>query len=156
MKKIVFALLFTCISLFALEDTFDNRNKEADRYLEIMSMKKTLMDAFEKGANSKAKSEEDKKMIQELAQKYINMDEIIAELKDVLVKHYTADELAAMNDFYSSPAGKSIIKKQSVVSAEMTKRMQAIIFKMLMNIMNDKSLQKNNNTHKNEASPTAI
>ncbi len=155
MKKIVFTIL-SCASLFALDDTFENRSKEADRYIEIMSMKTILLYAFEKGANSKAKNDEEKKLIKELAKKYLNTDEIISELKDVLVKHYTADEIVAMNSFYSSAEGKSILKKQTDVSMEMSKKMQNIVFKMLMNIMNDKTLQKNKPIPQQGSTQTAI
>lgn len=46
------------------------------------------------------------------------MPEMMQDMGAVMARVYTSEELAAMNDFYSSPEGKSIMKKQPQVMAE--------------------------------------
>ncbi len=154
MKKAIFAVLLGCASLFAIEDTYENRNKEAARCLETMHTKEMLANAIEQGVSARAKNETEKKQAKELLKKYVG-DEIISEMKEVMVKHYTADELAAMSDFYGTPVGQSIIKKQNLASADMMKKMQAVVMKMLFKLLNDKSL-KNKGDAQKEATPTSI
>ncbi|MGE4398135.1 MAG: DUF2059 domain-containing protein [Campylobacterales bacterium] len=156
MKKAIFAVLVGCASLFAIEDTYENRAKEAARYLEAMHIKSMLVDAIEQNVNSKTKNDAEKKQTKELMKKYINSDEIVSEMKEVMIKHYTADELSAMSDFYATPVGQSIVKKQTAASADMMAKMRIIILKMMVKIMNDKSLQKDKTAPKGEAQPTAI
>lgn len=76
-------------------------------------------------------------------------------MKEVMIKHYTADELSAMSDFYGTPVGQSIIKKQNLASADMMKKMQAVVMKMMFKLLNDKSL-KNKGDAQKEATPTSI
>lgn len=156
MKKAIFAVLLGCASLFAIEDTYENRNKEAARCLETMHIKEMLANAIEQGVSARAKNETEKKQAKELLKKYVDGDEIISEMKEVMVKHYTADELAAMSDFYGTPVGQSIIKKQNLASADMMKKMQAVVMKMMFKLLNDKSLQKDKAVPKGESQPTAI
>lgn len=155
MKKVVF-ILATCISLFALDDTFENRTKEAQKYIEIIALKQTFYDTFEQILNKKTLSEIEKQKTKELVFKYLDIDEFIVEMRDVIVKHYTADELVAMNNFYSSAEGKSVLKKQSVATVDMNSKIQNTVLKMFMKMMGDKSLQKNKTAPKGEASQTAI
>jgi hypothetical protein len=154
MKRVVFAFLFICASSFALEDTYANRQSEADKYMEIISIKNMLLGALDQAVDKRSGAA-NKKETKDMILKYLDINEFISEMKDVIVKNYTADELAAMNEFYSSESGKSILKKQSVISTEMNSKVQATILKMLMKIMNDKSLQKKT-APINSAAPTAI
>ncbi len=156
MKKAVFAILIGCASLMALEDSYENRNKEATRCLEAMHIKKMLTDAIEQGVNARANNEDEKKQAKELLRKYVDGDEIISEMKEVMIKHYTTDELAAMSDFYSTPIGQSIIKKQAAASTDMMKKMQAVVMKMMIKLLNDDSIKKSKGGAKKEASPTSI
>ncbi len=154
MKKVVFALLFVCASSFALDDTYANRQSEADKYMEIISVKNMLLSTLDQAVDKRS-SAATKQATKDMVLKYLDINEFISQMKDVIVKHYTADELAAMNEFYSSETGKSILKKQSAVSVEMSSKVQTTILKMLMKIMNDKSLQKKT-TPLNSTTPTAI
>jgi hypothetical protein len=142
MKKVIFAVLVGCVSMFAIEDSQENRAKETDRYLEVMSMKSIFKDAIEATLNAKGKSKEEAEQVRAAIDKYIKTDDILKELKVVMIKHYTADELSAMSDFYSTPLGKSIISKQVAVTMDTNEKMQAIIMKMVMGMMGDEGLYK--------------
>lgn len=57
--------------------------------------------------------------------------EIIDIMVDVFVENYTEEELQAMYDFYSSPIGQSIIKKQVMVMKQTQDKMMTIIPKFI-------------------------
>lgn len=63
------------------------------------------------------------------------MPDLMKEMGAIMARLYTGDELAAMHDFYSSPAGKSITAKQPQVMAEympvVMQRMQGMQMDMM-------------------------
>ncbi len=72
---------------------------------------------------------ESRTQFKELMTKYLDMAAIIKAIKDAMVKHFTADELKALADFYGSPVGKSAMKKFGVYMADAMPVIQAEILK---------------------------
>jgi hypothetical protein len=50
-------------------------------------------------------------------------------MEEAMVKHFTADELKALADFYGSPVGKSAMNKIGVYTADIMPAIQAEILK---------------------------
>jgi hypothetical protein len=103
------AVLLACTSLWALDDTPDNRRAQADRYVTVMPVNELLEDLADK-ATEKLPPER-KQLLKELLNKNLDQPALEKVMKGVAVKHFTADELSALADFCGSPAGKSALKK---------------------------------------------
>jgi hypothetical protein len=56
--------------------------------------------------------------------KHIDYAAIEKAMKEAMLKHFTADELKALADFYSSPVGKSAMKKMGVYMADVMPAIQ--------------------------------
>ena len=50
-------------------------------------------------------------------------------MTDAMVKHFTAEELKALADFYGSPVGKSAMQKFGAYMADLTPIIQAEMMK---------------------------
>jgi hypothetical protein len=50
-------------------------------------------------------------------------------MKDSMIKHFTANELKALADFYGSPVGKSAMLKFGAYMADAMPAIQAEVFK---------------------------
>lgn len=119
MKKILFALLFLFAgsrALLAIEDTPENRAKQADRYIAVSSPKDLMADVAEQV--SKSAPPEQAQQIRELLTKDVDMDKLTKAMRSAMIKNFTADELSALADFYGSPVGKSAMKKIGVYMAD--------------------------------------
>jgi hypothetical protein len=130
MKKFVMTL--AAVALFAaaacaLEDNKANREKEADRYLSVMTVRELFVDMAEQV--SKNLPEDKRQAFKELFLKYIDMPAVEKAMKASLVKHFSADELKALADFYSSPAGKSAMKKMAAYTADVSPTIQGEVMK---------------------------
>ena len=127
--KITLVLLFTLLTLpsWALEDTTANRQEQAARYLQATPPKEMFQDMAEQVAKTMPADQRDD--FKALILKYLDIDAVTKVMKDSLVKEFTADELKAMADFYSSPAGKSSVKKMGVFMADVMPAMQDEITK---------------------------
>jgi hypothetical protein len=126
-----------CSSSFAIDDTVANRTAQADRYMEATPPKEMLIDIVE-GSSAKMPATQ-KKAFQELMLKYFDIDDYSKDMKDALVKHFSADELSALADFYGSPTGKSIMKKMKVLTAEIMPKAQAQSMKAIQKMLSDKA-----------------
>lgn len=92
-------------SHFALEDTPDNRAKLAERYLKTFPVQ-DLWQAIEK-----AIPEEHRELATRVLRN-VNWKIVIQAVRETLIKTYTVDEIQAITDAYSSPVGRSILRKQ--------------------------------------------
>lgn len=104
------------VSAFALDDTPQNRAKEAARYMQAVppdSAATGMMETIALGLPGKQQ-----KTFTAAMQKNLDAAAIKSAAQAGLVKVFTADELKAMADFYSSPAGKSAMAKMSDYMAE--------------------------------------
>jgi hypothetical protein len=105
----------------ALEDTPENRAAQADRYFAAMPPENLVNDMV---ANMSSRMPEDRRgAFVELMTKHLDLAKVRSIMRDGMTKHFTADELSALADFYGSPLGKSATAK---FGTYMTETMPAI------------------------------
>ncbi len=110
--------LFVTASLpaLALEDTPDNREREVSRYLKIIPPEELMADMSAKLAATLPP--EQRAAFVRMMTKHLDMVRLTAAMREGMVKTFTADELQALADFYSSPVAKSAIAKMGTYMAE--------------------------------------
>lgn len=146
----VLLIVATPAAVLAIEDTPENRAQQTDRYfaeIPIEALTRELMRsmvrytpgmqqevvrlAFPKmSPEQRAKVAEvfnDANKVMATAIKHIDFAEIKKIQRDVLIDTLTADEIAAMADFYISPAGKSAGAKMARFSEELMPLMTPIL-----------------------------
>lgn len=113
MKKIIPLLLLVLVSsvAYAIDDTPENRRLQAERYLEVNPPSEISKDIAKQMA--KGMPPEKREAFTAGVIKDINIGVITAAMRDALIKTFTADELSALADFYSSPVGGAAMKKMS-------------------------------------------
>lgn len=109
-------LLMFSIPAFALEDSPQNREQQADRYLEAVPPQSMMSDMSSKMAETLPQEQRDE--FKALLQKHLDMSRITAGVKAAMVKTFNADELKALADFYGSQVGKSAMNKMGTYMAE--------------------------------------
>ncbi len=124
-------LLFS-VEAVALDDTPENRAAQVERYLRAVPPAELMQDiAVNMATTLPPEHRED---FQRLMLVHVDNDKIIDAMKDSMIRHFTADELAAIADLYESPVGKSAMEKMGVymadvmpiIMAEMRKAVQAL------------------------------
>lgn len=125
---ILIALLFVVGRGYAIEDTPENRLREANRYLQATPPREMFADVAEQVA--KNAPPEERTAIRDAFTKHLDVDALTRAMSDAMVKHFTADELAALADFYGSPVGKSAMKKFGVYMAEVMPALQGEMIKV--------------------------
>jgi len=125
--SITIMVLLMVSTAFALEDTSLNRLAQAERYLEATPPKDMFQDIAEQMAMNFDPSQ--RKAVKDMITKHLDIEALTRTMKDAMVKHFTADELNALADFYGSPAGKSSMKKFGVYMADVMPSVQAEIVK---------------------------
>lgn len=129
MKSI--ALLFLSAfsaNCFALEDTPANRSAEAARYLAATPPSDLFADMSTSMAKSMPEAQR-QKFIEVM--KGLDYAKLTQTMEESMVKTFTADELKALADFYSSAEGKSAMKKMGLYMAEVMPAMQVEVRKAL-------------------------
>jgi len=137
---ILATILVFCMSAFAIEDTYANREAEANKYLEAISVKNMLIEIVDSMGDKLSSAQ--KKEFRDVMLTYLDINAFIADMKDVMIKHYTAEELAAMSAFYSSDIGKSILKKTKAVTSEMAPKAQNAALRALLKMQKEKAKTK--------------
>jgi hypothetical protein len=130
MKKLtilVFAALLTTFNAVALEDTPENRRIQAARYAEVSPLEDLLLDAAQKGAMNLPPA--DRQMFVDLLTKHLDIDTLKAQVNEIMVEHFTADELKALADFYGSDVGRSALNKFGAYMADAMPVLQAELMK---------------------------
>ncbi|MEZ5448957.1 MAG: hypothetical protein R3E89_08125 [Thiolinea sp.] len=94
---------------FALEDSLPNRQEQADRYLRVNSPQDIFQDIAERTKDSLPAPEQQPFI--DMLTKHLDMDVLATTMKQSLIHHFTADEIAALADFYSLPGAKSAMSK---------------------------------------------
>lgn len=110
MKTITVLLAISLVTICsAMEDTQENRSIEADRYLKanppsehIEKMAIVIAEGIPKAYREGFIS---------TMPKNVDMKALTKEVKEILIKTFTAGELKALADLYSSPEGKSAMGK---------------------------------------------
>jgi hypothetical protein len=116
--RLIFLGLFMTATLpaFALEDTQQNREREADRYLKTTPPEELMADMSKKIATTLP--EPQREGFVRMMTKHLDMGRVTAAMRDGMVKSFSADELKALADFYNSPVGKSAMGKMGTYTAE--------------------------------------
>ena len=127
-------------SAFALEDTQTNRENEAELYLKTTPPTDMMKDAAEKIAMNMPPDRRSEFM--DLFIKYLDILAVTKAIKDSMVKHFTADELKALADFYGSPVGKSAMNKFGAYMADAMPLIQAEILKAQTEAVKAQARQK--------------
>ena len=130
-------LIFTVAALIAvtstrafaqsIADTPDNRRQQAQRYLQATPPKALFEDMGKKMAMNLPPAERDKFI--QLFTSQLDIDALTKAMTDAIVKHFTAEEIKALADFYGSPVGKSAMSKFGDYMADLMPVMQAEIMK---------------------------
>ena len=110
-----------------IPDTPENRRKEAQRYLQSTPPKALFADLAEKTAANLPPDQ--RAGFKEMLTSKLDIDAVTKAMVDAMVKHFTADELKALADFYGSPVGKSAMSKFGVYMADVMPAVQAEIIK---------------------------
>ena len=113
-----------------IADTPANRQTQADRYLAAAppkelfeNMTKRIMASVPEGAQ--------RDQMLKMFNTGIDMNALSKAMKDSLVKHFTAEELKALADFYGSPVGKSAMSKMGDYTADLMPVIQAQVMKAM-------------------------
>ncbi|AXF86181.1 hypothetical protein DTO96_101922 [Ephemeroptericola cinctiostellae] len=116
MKKIKQVLL--CVTVcasshaFALDDTLQNREREAMRYENSLDMESLLNGMYSAMASQMPKNSPlNGVMIQFVREEIMSDTDLRRIVHQMNVKHFTANELDALANFYGSPEGVSITQK---------------------------------------------
>ncbi len=113
---LVALLLPFSLPAFALEDTPQNREQQADRYLQAVPPQSMMNDMSAKMAETLPEEQRDE--FKTLMTKYLDIGRVSAGIKAAMVKTFTADELKALADFYGSEVGRSAMAKMGTYMSE--------------------------------------
>jgi hypothetical protein len=138
--------LLAASSCFAMEDTPENRAKEAARYLEATPPEAMLADMTANVA--KTIPEAQRPQFVKMMTEYFDIAAFKEATKKSAIKVFTADELKALADFYGSPEGQSSVKKMGLYMADMMPVVQA----QIMNSMK-KAKEAQDASEKKEPAP---
>ncbi len=122
MPAIAARLLFLALLLpfsipaFALDDTPQNREQQADRYLQAVPPQSMMNDMSAKMAETLPEERRDE--FKALMTKHLDVGHVTAAIKAAMVKTFSADELQALADFYGSDVGRSAMAKMGTYMAE--------------------------------------
>lgn len=144
MKRLVIILLTCILSNSAigkgLVDNRENRLAEAHRYLEATPPSE-LMDDMTKNMSLNLPDEK-RRELTDMMTKHLDMVALNQLIVDSMVKHFTADELKALADFYGSPIGKSAMKKFGIYMGDIMPGIQLEVRKAYIKTMEEKKSKK--------------
>ncbi len=116
-RLLLLALLLPfSLPAFALEDTTQNREQQAERYLEAVPPQSMMNDMSAKMAETLPEEQRDR--FKALMTKYLDIARVTTAIKVAMVKTFTANELKALADFYGSDVGKSAMAKMGTYMSE--------------------------------------
>lgn len=131
-RTILIAVLILAVSApsaLALRDSARNRQKQADRYVKVVSIRDMMRDATEEMAEQLP--EKDREVFRNIMNRHLDIKGLENSVKQLMVKHFTADEIKALTDFYGSRAGMSVMKKFGKYSAETIPLVQDAVVKAI-------------------------
>jgi len=112
-----------------MPDTPENRTREAARYLQTTPPEDLFRDMAEKV--SVQFPEEQRDSFKAMLTTNLDIEALTAAMRGAMVKHFSADELSALADFYGSPVGKSAMSKFGAYMAEVMPTIQAEMVKAI-------------------------
>lgn len=145
MKKLVVTLLLLFVPVFVQAAEIDEATlKAATRYVESQNIKKVLKDMFNSATQMMPESEAKEfhaKFYERLNYKRIEQACILA-----AARNFNLEELEAMNEFFATPVGQSILKKQGQYSAEVGMVMQQEVMSTMGKLMRELKGKKKDTT----------
>ncbi|MDJ0750584.1 MAG: DUF2059 domain-containing protein [Woeseiaceae bacterium] len=111
----------------AIDDTPENRLVQIERYLEAVPPKKIFEDLSNQIAMNFPPGEQLE--FRSLMKDFVDLDVITDAMVESMLKHFTAEELAAIADLYESPVGQSAMSKMGVYMAEVMPVIEAEIMR---------------------------
>ncbi len=132
----------------AIEDTPENRQAQVHRYLAAVPPRALVRDLADNISVNYPPQQ--RAVIRDLMTNYVNIDTITAAMERSLLKHFTAEELKAIADLYSSPAGQSAMKKYGAYMADAMPVIQAEITRALTEFKESQSTEDGARTHTSE------
>lgn len=116
-RLLLLALLLPfSLPAFALDDTPQNREQQANRYLAAVPPQSMMSDMAAKMAETLP--EEQRDQFKALMTKHLDLGRVTAAIKAAMIKTFSADELQALADFYGSDVGKSAMAKMGTYMSE--------------------------------------
>lgn len=104
------ALLLTTMSgAVAMEDTPENREQQVERYLQAVPPQAVFEDMLRKMFSGLPNGQ--REVFTGDMNKIFDFQALTNIMRKAMLKTFTADELAALADFYGSPVGKSAMNK---------------------------------------------
>ncbi|MCL2760741.1 MAG: DUF2059 domain-containing protein [Desulfuromonadales bacterium] len=107
------------------------REAAVDRYFQAIPIQTMLDDIL--GNITNIVPEGERKQVMDLIQKVLNKDMLEKIARKGMVKTFTAEEIDSMTKFYSSPTGRSILKKTGVYMQEIMPELEGEIVKSISN-----------------------
>jgi hypothetical protein len=123
----VITLFISSAFVFSATDTPEMRRHEAERYLQATPPKALFEDMADKMAANLPADQRQK--FKRMMTAELDIPALTKAMTDAMVKHFTAEELKALADFYGSPVGKSAMQKFGAYMADIMPTMQAEILK---------------------------
>ena len=114
-----------------IADTPENRREQATRYLAATPPKEMMAEMAKSVTANLPASQKDS--VLQMFTTGLDMDALTKAMNDSLVKTFTAEELKALADFYSSPVGKSAMSKMGAYMTDLMPTMQAQMMKAMSN-----------------------
>mgnify|MGYP006334530191 CR=1 FL=1 len=128
MKPLFFLSIFAVTTLaFALEDNVENRQYQANRYLEA-NPPKTMAQALADQTVSML-PEAERKPYLDMLTKHLDVGVITQSMNTALVKYFSANELEVLANFYSNPDAKTAMAKMNLYTTEILPVLQAEMLK---------------------------
>ena len=119
----------------AMEDSPQNREQQVDRYLTLVPPQALFADMMTKMSKAVPVAERD--MFVSMMTKHLDFAAITKAMRAAMLKTFTADELAALADFYSSANGKSAMGKMGDYMSELMPVMMTEVTKAQMSVQKE-------------------
>jgi hypothetical protein len=133
MKRLILVALvcssFSLASAVAegIADTPENRRAQAERYL-TASSPKTMFEDMAKKMSVNMPADQRAQFV-ELFTSKVDIDALTKAMIESMVRHFSAEELKALADFYGSPVGKSAMSKFGDYMADLMPTLQQEMMK---------------------------
>jgi hypothetical protein len=125
--RVLILFIFISLPALALEDSNENRLQQAERYMATTPTEEMMEDlAKNMSMNLPPEQRQDFRAI---LLEHLNINTLSNAMITSMVKAFTADELAALADFYGSPIAKSAMKKMGGYMADIIPTVQAEIMR---------------------------
>lgn len=139
--KILSLMALTSLSLFTLagDDTTEARKTAAKKYMEVVGMERIIEDTSKAMAAQMPEAER-VKFLEYM--KVADWSKVLEASIDGMAKHFTVKEIKALEAFYGSAEGKSIMTKFPTYMNDMMPIVQEETMTMLKKYMVDKSKEQ--------------